>query len=179
LDTKINKENSLTEEVRSRLAAANRKYFSLQKHFKSRYVSIATEIQLYKTEVRPVAMYGVECWTLSRTNERVFERKILRRIYGPIRNKGQLRSRHNKELYDLFKESKLSITIRIARLRWAGHVRRMDEEALPRRIMYVTPIGQRETGRRKARWREEVGKDARMLVIRCWWSTAMNREEWR
>jgi hypothetical protein len=45
------------------------------------------------------------------------------------------------ELYDLFKESKLSITIRTARLRWPGHVRRMDEEALPKRIMYVTPTG--------------------------------------
>jgi hypothetical protein len=67
--------------------AANRKYFSLQKHFKSRFVSIATKIQPYKTEVRPVAMYGAECWTLSRTNERVldvFEGKILRRIYVPV-----------------------------------------------------------------------------------------------
>jgi hypothetical protein len=54
----------------------------------------------------------------------------------------------------------------------------MDEEALPRRIMYVTPIGQWKTGRPKARWREEVGKDARMLGIRSWWSAAMNREEW-
>jgi hypothetical protein len=45
--------------------------------------------------------------------------------------------------------------------------------------MYATPIGQRKTGRPKARWREEVGKDARMLGIRGWWSTAMNREEWR
>jgi hypothetical protein len=75
----------------------------------------------------------------------VFEIKILRRIYGPVQDKGQWRS--NKELYDLFKEPKLSITIRSARLRWPGHVRRMDEEALPRRIMYVTP---------KARRREEV-----------------------
>jgi hypothetical protein len=127
-------------------------------------------------------MYGVECYTLSRTNERVldvFERKILRRIYGPVRDKDQWRSRYNKELYDLFKEPKLSITIRIARLRWAGHVRTMDEDALPRRIMYVTPIGQWKTERPKARWREEVGKDARMLGIRSWWSTAMNREEWR
>jgi hypothetical protein len=118
----------------------------------------------------------------TRTNERVldvFERKILRRIYGPVQDKDQWRSRYNKELYDLFKEPKLSITIRIARLRWAGHVRTMDEDALPRRIMYVTPIGQRKTGRPKARWREEVGKDARMLGIRSWWSTAMNREEWR
>jgi hypothetical protein len=82
-------------------------------------------------------------------------------------------------LYDLFKEPKLSITVRIARLRWEGHVRRMDEEALPRRIMCVTPGGQRKMGRPKAHWREEVGKDAKMLVIRSWWSTAMNREEWR
>jgi hypothetical protein len=55
----------------------------------------------------------------------------------------------------------------------------MDEEPLTRRIMYVTLIGQRKTGRPKARWREEGGKDARMLGIRSWWSTAMNREEWR
>jgi hypothetical protein len=126
-------------------------------------------------------MYGAECLTLSRTNERaldVFERKILRRICGPVLDKGQWRCRCNKELYDIFKEPKLSITTRIARLRWAGHVRRMDEEALPRRIMYVTPIGQRKTGRPKPR-REEVGKNARMLGIRSWRSTAMNREEWR
>jgi hypothetical protein len=79
----------------------------------------------------------------------------------------------------IIKESKLSITIRVARLRWAGHLRRVDEEALPRRIMYVTPTEQRKTGRPKARWREEVGKDVRMLGIRSWWSTAMSREEWR
>jgi hypothetical protein len=79
----------------------------------------------------------------------------------------------------LFKEPKLSITIRIARLRWAGHVRRMDEEALPRRIMYVTSIGQRKTWRPKPRWREEDGKEVRMLAIRSWWSTAVNREELR
>jgi hypothetical protein len=118
LDTKINKENNLTE-VRSRLAAANGKYFSLQKHFKSRFVSTATKIQLYKTEVRPVAMYGAQYWTLSRTNRvlDVLQKKVLRRIYGPVQDKGQWRSTYNKELYNLFKEPKLSITIRIARLR--------------------------------------------------------------
>jgi hypothetical protein len=55
----------------------------------------------------------------------------------------------------------------------------MDEETLPRRTMYVTAIGQRKTGRPKARWREDVGKEARMLGVRSWWSAAMNREEWR
>jgi hypothetical protein len=44
---------------------------------------------------------------------------------------------YNRELYDLFKEPNLSITTRIARLRWVGHVRTMDEEAMPKKIMYV------------------------------------------
>jgi hypothetical protein len=45
------KENNLTEKDRSKLAAANRKYFSLNKDFKPRFVSTATKILLYKTEV--------------------------------------------------------------------------------------------------------------------------------
>jgi hypothetical protein len=57
----------------------------------------------------------------------------------------------------LFKEPKLSIIIRIARLRCAGHVRRMTVEALPRRIMYVTHVGQWKTGTPNACWKEEVG----------------------
>jgi hypothetical protein len=44
-------------------------------------------------------------------------RKILRRIYGPVQDKGQWRRKYNNELYDLFKEPKLSIITRIARLR--------------------------------------------------------------
>jgi hypothetical protein len=55
--TKINRGNNFTEEIIRRLAAANRKYFSLQKHFKCRFISTATKIQLYKTEVRPTATY--------------------------------------------------------------------------------------------------------------------------
>jgi hypothetical protein len=88
-------------------------------------------------------------------------------------------NRFNKELYDLFKEPRLSVVIRIARLRWAGHVARMDENCMPRRLIYVQPEGVRKVGRPRARWRDEVGKDARMLELRSWWATAMNREEWR
>jgi hypothetical protein len=74
----------------------------------------------------------------------MFERKILRRIYGPIKDRDQWRCRLNKELYDLIKEPRLSVVIRIARLRWAGHVARMDENCMPRRLMYVQPEGLRK-----------------------------------
>jgi hypothetical protein len=83
LGTKINKENDVTEDIWNRIAATNRCYFSLKKHFKSNFISRTTNILLRKTLVRPIALYDAECWTLSGTNEKmvdVFERKILRRI---------------------------------------------------------------------------------------------------
>jgi hypothetical protein len=82
-------------------------------------------------------LYGVECWTLSRTNEKivdVFERKILQRIYDPIKVRDQWRCRYNKEIYNLFKEPRLSLVIGIARWRWAGNIARMDENCMPRRV---------------------------------------------
>jgi len=70
-------------------------------------------------------MYGAETWVLSKVDELcpgVFERKILRRIYGLICEEAVWRSRYNEELYRLFDEADLVATIKITRLRWAGHV---------------------------------------------------------
>jgi hypothetical protein len=50
---------------------------------------------------------------------------------------------------------------------------------MPRRLMYVQLEGLMKVGRQRARWRDEVGKDARMLGLKSWWATAMNGEEWR
>jgi hypothetical protein len=55
--------------------------------------------------MRPIVVYRAECWTVSRTNEKmvdVFERKILLRIYDPINDRDQWRCRFNEELYGLF-----------------------------------------------------------------------------
>jgi hypothetical protein len=107
------------------------------------------------------------------------ERKILRIISGPIKDRDQWRCRFNNKLYDLFKELRLSVIIRVARLQCAGHVARMDENCVPWRLMCVQPEGLRTVGRPRSTWRDEVRKYARMLGLRSWWETAMNREEWR
>jgi len=75
-------------------------------------------------------MYGVETWVLSKVDELhlgVFERKILRRIYGPICEEAAWRSRYNEELYRLYDEADLVTTIKISRLRWARYVMRMQD----------------------------------------------------
>jgi hypothetical protein len=71
------------------------------------------------------------------------------------------------------------VIIRIARLRWAGHVARIDENCVLRTLMHVQPEGLRKVRRPHAMWRDEVVKDARMLGLRSWWAAVMNREEWR
>jgi hypothetical protein len=80
---------------------------------------------IYKTLIKPVLMYGAETWVLSKADELrlgVFERKILRRIHGPICEGAIWRSRYNEELYHLYDETDLVTTIRITRLRRAGHI---------------------------------------------------------
>ena len=88
------------------------------------------KVIIYKTLIKPVLMYGAESWVLSKAEELrlgVFERKILRRIYGPICEGVTWRSRYNEELYRLYDETDLVKTIRIARLRWGGHIVRMQD----------------------------------------------------
>jgi hypothetical protein len=91
LGTTVNTQNTIREEIQTRIMAANRSYFGLQKHLKSQLSSRTTKIQLYKTLIRPVIMYGSECWTLSQLDQQMvdgFERKVLRKIYGPVQDKG-------------------------------------------------------------------------------------------
>jgi hypothetical protein len=69
-------------------------------------------------------LYGSESWTLTRSNEenlRVFERKVLRRIFGAVYENGLWHMRHNGEFYELFSEPDIDKTIKMGRVRWSGH----------------------------------------------------------
>ena len=65
----------------------------------------------------------------------VFERKVLRMIFGPVRVGADYRIRTNRELKELFNDRDVAKRINIQRFRWLGHVIRLDEDALPRRVL--------------------------------------------
>ena len=76
------------------------------------------------------------CWCLSITDETilgVFERKILRAVFGPTNENGEWRIKYNNELYTLYKDSDTVTYIRINHLRWAGHVNRLEEQSPARK----------------------------------------------
>ena len=78
-------------------------------------------------------LYGAEAWTLSSTDAaalEVFDRKVMRKIFGPVRVGDDYRIRTNRELYELFND--MDVAKRINNQRF--HVVRMDEDAPPRRV---------------------------------------------
>jgi hypothetical protein len=79
--------------------------------------------------VLPVVLYGCETWSLTLREEhrlRVFENRILKRIFGPNRDEvtGEWRKLHNEELHTLYSSLDIIRQIKSRRLRWAGHVER-------------------------------------------------------
>jgi len=79
-------------------------YFAAINLFRSRLLSRATKIILYKTPIRPVVSYGAEAWTLTEKEEQVlliFERKVFRKIHGPKYENGEWKSGTNRELEEM------------------------------------------------------------------------------
>ena len=182
LGSLITSKNNVSDEIGKRISAANRCYFGLQKQLKSRIISRKAKTKIYKTLIRPVLTYAAETWTLTKADELkldVFERKILRRIYGPICENGVWRSRYNHELYQLYQDVHITKHIKICRLRWLGHVERMNNCTSLKRIYSTKPIGRRSVGRPKLRWMDGAERDLRALGVTNWRRRATEREEWR
>jgi hypothetical protein len=110
----------------------------------SRLLSRIVKVKIYKTIILPVVSYGCETWSLTLREEhrlRMFENRVLRRIFGPKRDKvtGEWRKLHNEELHNLYSSPDIIRQVKSRRMRWAGHIARMGEERKVYRIMVGNP----------------------------------------
>jgi hypothetical protein len=98
----VSEDNSIEREIQQRIAAGNRAYFANKIMFTSKQISRKVKLELYRTIIRPVVTYACETWTLKDKIEQklmVFEKKILRKIFGPIKvSEDRRRVRTNDEL---------------------------------------------------------------------------------
>ena len=121
-------------------------------------------MMIYRTTILPLVLYGCETWSLTLREEcrlRVFENKVLRRVFGPKRDDvtGEWRKLHNEELNDLYSLPSIVRVVKSRRMRWAGHVARMGEDRGVQRVLVGKPKGKRPLGRPRRRWEDNIKMD--------------------
>jgi hypothetical protein len=129
----VTNQNLIQEEIKRRPNSGNACYHSVQTLLSSRLLSKNLKVRIHKTIILPVVLCGCETWSLIVREEhkvRVFENRVLRRIFGPKRDgvTGGWRKLHNAELHDLYNSPSIIRIIKPKSLRWVGHVARMGEK---------------------------------------------------
>jgi hypothetical protein len=166
LGTTPTDQNHIHEEIKSRLNSGNACYHSVQSLLSSCLLSRKLKVKIYKTIILPVVSYGCETWSLTLREEhrlRVFENKLLRRIFGPKRDEvmEEWRQMHNGEHDNLYSPPDIIRQIKAWRMRWAGHVARMGEGRNLYRVLVGKPEGKRPLERSRSRWEHGIKMDLR------------------
>jgi hypothetical protein len=164
--TTLINQNGIHDEIKSRLNSGDACYHSVQNLLSSRLIK---KIKTYKTVILSVVLYGCKTWSLSLREKhrlRVFENRVLRRIFGPKREEDESwRKLHNDELHSLYSSPNIVRVIKSRRMRWAGHVARLGEGRGVYRVLVGRPEGKRPLGRPRRRWEDNFKMDLREVGI--------------
>ena len=107
---------------------------------------------LYENVIRPFVTYSSDIWTLTAKDEnnlRIFERQILRKIFGPVNIDSVWRIRNNMEIDNLTEGADIVRFIKAQRIKWLGHIQRMDQARPTRKLLYWKPIGNQTSRKTK------------------------------
>ena len=158
----------------------------MQNLLSSSLLSKNLKIKIYRTIILPLVLYGCETWSLTLREERrlrVFENRVLRRIFGPEGDEvtGEWRKVHNEELNNLYSSPNIVRVIKSRRMRWAGHVARMGEMRGVYRVLVRKHEGKRPLGRPRCRWEDNIKMD--LLEVVCggvdWIELVQDKDRWR
>jgi len=178
----VDNTNSLKSELDIRIGKAATTFGQLRPRVWSNgNLSIRVKIQVYMSCVVGVLLYGCETWTTYRHQERrlnAFHMRCLRSILG-LSWKDRV---PNTLILQTTGSCDLITTIRHRRLRWAGHVCRMEDNRLPKQVLYSEPPdAPRPIGRPKLRFRNVLKRDLNTFSITSisWEKLASNKREWK
>jgi hypothetical protein len=176
----------IQEEIKRRMSLGNACYHSVQSLLSSRLLSKNLKMRICKSIILPVVLNGCKTWSLTLKEEhrlRVFETKVLRKIFGPKRDEvsGEWRKLYNEEFRDLYSSPSIIRIIKSIRMRWAGHVARMGEKRNAYRLLVGKPKGKRPLARPRRMWLDNIKMD---LLEKGWggvdWTgLAQDRDKWR
>jgi hypothetical protein len=133
---------------------------------KSREVHGQTKIKLSQNTNKVCSMVwqqGVETVAECRKVLNAFERRALRKIYGPVLVNGQWQNMYYQNIYKLYKEIEPTRNIRLRRLQWVGQVMRLKDERVPKKALKGYTEGRRQVGRTRGKWFDSVDRDTERI----------------
>ena len=132
-----------------------------------------------------MVLYGCETWSLTLREERrlrVFENRVLRRVFGPKRDEltGEWRKLRSEELNDLYSLPNIVRVVKSRRMRCAGHVACMGEDRGVHRVLEGKPEGKRPLGRPRRRWDYNIKMELQEVGGGrvAWMELAPDRDGW-
>jgi len=179
-------QNSIHEEIKSRWKAGNACYHSVQNILYSSLLSKNLKIKIYRNIILPVVLNGSETWSLTLREERrlrVFENRLLRRIFWPKRDEvtWQWRKLHKEKLNYLYSSHNIVRVIIWRKMRWAGNVACIGKRRGVRRVLVRKPEGKRTLGRPRRRRDDNIKVNHQEVGWRSmgWVDLAQDMERWR
>ena len=176
LGSTLSANGELRYEIASRINATWMKWRSTTGVLCDRRINERLKSKIYRNVVRPVALYGSECWPTIRDNERrlvVMETKMLRWTSGVTR----LDHIRNEDIRDRYGVAPIVEKLRERRLRWYGHAIRANENSLAKIGLNIEVDGKRPKGRPKQRWLDTLDGD--LKASRLHPDQAFDRAKWR
>lgn len=182
----VSSSGSLATELTTRLAKASRAFGCLRAPiFTDRTLTIKTKRLVYTAVVLPTLLYGAETWPLKAEHIRrlnAFHHACLRTILGLSRLvqwKERLSSEAVGRLVGV--DHDMADIVRKHRLRWLGHVARMNDDRLPKRLLFGELLATRPRHGPRKRWRDVVSSDLTVLDLTAssWYAAAQDRQSWR
>jgi hypothetical protein len=124
-----------------------------------------------------------ETWVLKETTKNklmVFERKVLRKIFGPTEERdGTWRIKTDGELDKLIRHKNVINYIKAQRLSRFGHLHRMPEERIVKKVDKWKPMLRRPLERPKNRWEDDIRNDIKRLKTKNWTNCIQDRKNWK
>nr|VZI37250.1 unnamed protein product [Spirometra erinaceieuropaei] len=182
LGSTLSRNTKIDDEVANRISKASQAFGRLQSTVWNRHgLQLSTKLKMYKAVILPTLLYGAETWTVYAKQARRlnhFHLSCLRRI---LRLKWQDRIPDTDVLE---RTGILSIyaILRQMQLRWSGHLVRMDDERLPKRLFYGdVATGSRRQGGPIRRYKDTLKSSLKCLQINPtnWEELALDRPTWR
>ena len=160
LDSWLSTNGNCDKDCQIRIGKASSVFWRLQDVWRNKHISLKVKVRLYESLVMSTMLYSAELWPLTIPQKKKLFHKFQRRLLG-ITWKDKVR---NEDIRNETKLQRMDLIIKERRLRWLGHVLRMEDDRIPKQATrWQMDSCTRRPGRPRSNWIDTVSRDLKSI----------------